>query len=116
MRRLGMMLAVMAGLGLGTSALAQDAKVARTWKAKCSSCHGADGKGETAKGKKMQVGSVQSAAFKKKSDEELKKVILEGVKEESNGVTKEMDGYKDELSAEQIDALVAHMRHLGDAK
>ena len=42
------------GLGL----TAQDA--AGTYKAKCSACHGADGKGDTAMGKKMGLMDLAS--------------------------------------------------------
>jgi mono/diheme cytochrome c family protein len=116
MKRLGTILALLAGLGLGTTAMASDPKLARLWKAKCGSCHGADGKGETAKGKKMKMGSLLTPEFKAKPDDEVRKAILEGVSKEEDGVKKEMDGYKDELSAEQIDSLIGFMRQLGDAK
>ena len=37
---------VLAGLICAASARAEvDAKIVRTWKAKCASCHGVDGKG-----------------------------------------------------------------------
>jgi mono/diheme cytochrome c family protein len=95
----------------GSAGAADDAKkIERTWKSKCSACHGADGKGQTEKGKKMKVGDMTTAEFKAKKDDDLKKAINEGVKTEKDGVKKEMDPFKDEFKPEQIDALLAHMK------
>ncbi len=97
----------------GSMARAEDKKTERTWKAKCSSCHGPDGKGDTEKGKKMKVADYTSKDWQGKvTDDELKKAISEGVKKEADGVKKEMDPFKDELKPEQIDALVKHIRSL----
>ena len=94
-------------------AYAADKKIERLWKSKCQSCHGADGKAQTEKGKKMKMHDITTAEWQKKwTDAEIKKVTLEGVNEEKEGVKKEMDGYKD-LPAEQIDGLVAFVRELG---
>lgn len=98
---------------LGTSAEAQDKKIERLWKSKCSSCHGKDGKAETTKGKKMSTESMATAEFQKKyTDAQLKKTTLEGIDEERNGVKKQMDGYSD-LKPEEVDGLVAYIRGLG---
>lgn len=112
MKRFGMLFAMAFGLVFATSAFAADKKIEKTWKAKCSSCHGMDGKAATEKGKKMKIADFSTEDFQKKSDDDLKKVINEGVKKEEGGVTKEMDPYKEELSAEQIDGLVAFIRGL----
>jgi len=90
-----------------------DKKTERTWKAKCASCHGVDGKGKTDQGQKMKIGDFADAAWQKAhSDSDIKKAISDGVKREKNGVVQEMDGYKDSLSPEQIDQLVAYIRSL----
>ncbi len=94
----------------GFSAQAADKKIERLFGSKCSACHGKDGKGQTEKGKKMQVRDLASAEFQKGTDEDFKKVILEGMKKEKDGVKQEMDGFKDELKGPEIDALVAYMR------
>ena len=108
--------ALLIGLAISGSALAAgppDAKTVRLWKSKCASCHGADGKGDTDQGKKMKVGNMATAAFQKSAtDDQLKKAILNGVKTEKDGVKKAMDGYKDELTPEQVDALVQFIRAL----
>jgi mono/diheme cytochrome c family protein len=89
-----------------------DKKVERAWKAKCASCHGADGKGKTDQGTKMKISDLTDPAVQKKSDADFKKIISEGVKTEKGGVKQEMEGYKDSLTPEQIDALVAYIRTL----
>lgn len=98
------------GLALAGDAPAPDKKTVRLWKSKCASCHGEDGKAATEKGKEMKVSDMTTAEFQKKTDAEMKKVILEGFKEEKGGVKKEMDPYKDELKPEQVDALIAFIR------
>ena len=97
---------------LSASALAQmdPKKVERAWKAKCSSCHGAAGKGDTEKGQQMKVVDMTSAEFQAKKDDELKNAILNGVKKEKGGVKQEMDAFKGDLTPEQVDALVAYIR------
>jgi mono/diheme cytochrome c family protein len=96
---------------LGTSALAQaDKKVERAWKAKCASCHGAAGKGDTEKGQQMKIIDMSSAEFQAKKDDELKNAILNGVKKEKGGVKQEMDAFKGDLTPEQVDALIAYIR------
>lgn len=113
------MLTTMVGLGffLSSVALAADApdkKTERLWKAKCASCHGMDGKGQTDQGKKQLVEDMTTAAYQTKlTDEDIKKVILEGLKKEKNGVKQEMEPYKDTLKPEQVDALVGYTRWLG---
>ena len=99
--------------GGALAADAPDQKTGRLWKSKCAACHGADGKGDTDQGKKMKVGNMATAAFQKsKTDDQLKKAILEGVKQEKDGVKQEMDPYKGELTPEQVDALVKYIRAL----
>lgn len=102
---------------IGSNALAEDKKpdkkIERLWKSKCSSCHGQDGKGQTEKGKKMKVADYSTAEWQKaKTDDALKKAIIEGFKGEKDGAKQEMDGYKADLTPEQIDGLVLFTRSL----
>jgi mono/diheme cytochrome c family protein len=92
------------------SAQAVDKKATeRTWKAKCASCHGANGKGHTDQGKKMHLADLTSSKWKKAtSDAKIKEVIENGMKKGDA----EMEGYKDKLDPAQIDALVAYVRKL----
>lgn len=95
---------------LSAPSFAADKKVERMWKSKCQSCHGADGKAQTDKGKKMQVRDLSAADWQAKmTDEAIKKAIREGTKSEKDGVKKEMDAYP-ELSDEQLGGLVSHIR------
>jgi len=83
-------------------AVADDA--AGTYKAKCSACHGADGKGETAMGKKMGMRDLASPDVQKMSDDELATVISDG--------KDKMPSYKKSLKPEQVKELVGYIRSL----
>jgi cytochrome c6 len=85
-----------------TWAFAADA--AADYKAKCASCHGADGKGDTAIGKTMKVKDLASADVQKQLDADLTTTIEKG--------KKPMPGYEGKLSKEQIDGLVKYVRAL----
>ena len=99
--------------GMGTVALASmlciparpDEKSAGTFKQKCASCHGTDGKAESPAGKALKVPSFASAETKGKSDKELGDVI-------ANGKGK-MPKYGASMSADEIKAMVAYVRELG---
>jgi mono/diheme cytochrome c family protein len=107
-------LAAVLALGVTSTARAADPPVERTWKAKCASCHGEDGKGQTKKGKEMLITDFSSPAWQKSvTDEKLKEKIENGTKAEKDGHKQEMDAYKDKLKPEQIDGLVKIIRSLG---
>ena len=93
-------LGVVAGLSLARAEV--DKKTERTWKSKCASCHGVDGKAATDQGKKFGIKDYTTAEFQKAhSDADLKKAIVEG--EGQN-----MPAYKD--LGEQADQLVQLIR------
>jgi mono/diheme cytochrome c family protein len=73
------------------------------FESKCKSCHGADGKGDTTIGKKVEIPSLAST---KVSKAEAIKVITNGVPD-----TK-MKGYADKLSKEEIEAVAAYVKKL----
>jgi len=88
-----------------------DKKTVRTFKAKCASCHGEDGKGATEQGKKMGVQDLSAPAFwKDATDAKMKDAIANGVKKTKDGKTQEMEPYKDKIKPEEIDALVAYVK------
>jgi mono/diheme cytochrome c family protein len=90
-----------------------DPATERLWKAKCGSCHGADGKGQTDQGKKLAISDMTTAAWQSGiTDDKIKVAINDGVKREKGGVKQEMDGYKAKLKPEQVDALTAYIRTL----
>jgi mono/diheme cytochrome c family protein len=75
-----------------------------TYNHKCAVCHGKDGLGNTAKGKKVHVKDVHANTMD--SEAEMIKVATDG-----KGAN--MDAYKDELTADQIKAVVEYYRSLG---
>ena len=95
----------------GRASAEVDKKIVRTWKAKCASCHGEDGKGATEQGKKMGVRDLTAADFwKDATDAKMKDAIANGVKKTKDGKTQEMEPYKDKLKPEEIDGLVAYVK------
>jgi mono/diheme cytochrome c family protein len=77
---------------------------AGTFKARCATCHGADGSGNTAMGKKMKVRDLRSAEVQKQSDAELFNIISKG--------KAKMPAFGKSLGDDQIQQLVAHIRAL----
>jgi mono/diheme cytochrome c family protein len=71
---------------------------------KCAACHGPDGAGKTAKGKKLKVQDVHVTATKMSADDMIKIV--------TDGKGQDMDGYGKTLSKDQIKALVDFYRGL----
>ena len=101
----------MAFASRATPARASD-RIGRIWRAKCASCHGDDGKGATEQGRKMSIVDLTDAAWQSRTtDDRLRKQIDDGVDEVHDGVKKQMDPFRDQISAEQIDDLVQFVRH-----
>jgi cytochrome c6 len=80
------------------------ADAAADYKAKCATCHGPDGKGDTAMGKSMKIKDLASADVQKQSDADLTTIIEKG--------KKPMPGYEGKLTKDQIDGLVKYVRWL----
>jgi mono/diheme cytochrome c family protein len=114
MKNIRFMASILGGsLVLSASALADvDKKTERLWKAKCAACHGPEGKGDTEKGQQMKIEDMTTAAYQAKTDDELKKAILNGVHTEKGGVKQDMTGFKDDLTPDQVNALIAYIRTL----
>jgi mono/diheme cytochrome c family protein len=72
---------------------------------KCATCHGADGAGKTAMGRKLKVQNAQAAAGKMSAEQMIKVV--------TDGKGQDMSGYGKQFSAEQIKGLVDYYRTLG---
>ena len=83
------------------------AGVAATFRTKCAMCHGEDGAGSDV-GKSMSVPDLRSQTIQKLSDAELAEAISNG----KGG----MPSFKNSLSADQIHALVTHIRTLAAKK
>jgi cytochrome c6 len=90
-------------LTLSSSLFAQDS-AADNFNKKCAVCHGKDGLGNTAKGKKVHVKDVHE------NMKDSESVMIKAV---TDGKGDDMDSYKNEFTADQIKALVEYYRSLG---
>jgi mono/diheme cytochrome c family protein len=106
--RLVRLLAVLVCLGAavaGTPARAAEQDAAeQTFQVHCAMCHGPDGKGDTVIGKSAGIPDLHSPAVQQQSDEALAEFIANG-----KGV---MPPFKNSLSSDEINSLVAHVREL----
>lgn len=91
------------------AAIALAAPVAENWENHCAKCHGADGKGQTKAGKKLNVKDYTDAKVQAEmKDEAMIKATADGVFDKAG--KERMKAYKDELSAAEIKELVAYIR------
>lgn len=97
---------LMVGIFACTAQGLMAASAAENWTKSCASCHGKDGSGNTTMGKKKGAKDYTSAA------EQAKFTDAEAAKAIKDGVPDKMKGYGDKLTAEEITALVAHVRSL----
>ena len=84
------------------------ADVTALFEKNCVKCHGADGKGDTKMGKKVNVKDLTDAKIQAEfTDEQAFKTIKEGKKDKEDKILmKAIEGASDE----EIKALVAHVR------
>jgi cytochrome c6 len=101
--------AAMLCLAVSVSRAQDTASGEKTFKAKCASCHGPDGSGNTAAGKAMGVLDLRSDEVQKQTDAQL-------IDATANGKGKKMPAYKGKLTDDQIKQLVAYMRDLAKKK
>ena len=86
---------------------ASAADVKENWEKSCAKCHGADGKGDTKMGKKLDIKDLTDAKVQASyKDEEMLKAIKEGIKDGEKTRMKASEG----LSEEEMKALVAYVR------
>ena len=94
-------------LGAGTS-IAAAAPAAENWENNCTKCHGADGKGQTKVGKKLNLKDYTDAKVQAEmKDDTMAKAITEGVFADGK---EKMKAFKDELSPAEVKDLVAYVR------
>lgn len=74
------------------------------FKSKCAACHGQDGKGETAMGKKLGIRSLASKEVQKQSDADLLAITKKG--------KNKMPAYDGKIPESDLKAVVAHIRTL----
>jgi cytochrome c6 len=89
----------------GSAARAADGTAA-LYKAKCETCHGADGSGNTDMGKSTKAKDLRSAEIQKMTDDQLNGAI-------TNGMNDTMPAYKGKLTDAQIKDIVGYVRGLG---
>jgi len=88
------------------SVRAADAK--ELWDKNCKKCHGEDGKGQTAMGKKAGAKDYTDAKVQGElKDDAMTKAIKEGVKKDD---VMKMKAFAETLSDEEVKALVAYVR------
>jgi len=110
---MGLVVAIGAAMfALGSvSAADEDMTTEEVYEDECASCHGMDGKGKTKSGKKFKVRDLTDpevqASF---TDAEATKAIREGIKNKDTGkwVMKPKD--EDDLTDDQVKALVKWCR------
>jgi mono/diheme cytochrome c family protein len=95
--------AIVAIVLLGPPALAQETPES-LFKSKCAMCHGPDGAGKTLMGEKLKIPDLHSTDVQKKTDADLKTIVVKG--------KDKMPAYETKLSKEQIDKLVGYIRDL----
>jgi cytochrome c6 len=100
---------ILFGLPLVLAAVLVAAPVAENWENHCAKCHGADGKGKTKAGKKLNVKDYTDPKVQAEmKDDEMIKATTDGIFDKAG--KEKMKAYKDELSAEEIKELVAYVR------
>jgi mono/diheme cytochrome c family protein len=86
----------------------QDPKEVFT-KAKCVTCHGEDGRGDTEKGRKLKVPDFTNAKWSEETtDKEIRETIRNGTKDKKGNVR--MPGYRTKLTPGQIKELGDYVR------
>ncbi|HMC31182.1 MAG TPA: cytochrome c [Candidatus Angelobacter sp.] len=95
-------LALLGSVVVARPALADDTEA--LYKSKCQACHGADGKGDTAAGKKLGVKDFHSPEVVKMSDTELFEITKKG--------KEKMPAYDKKLTDDQIKQLIKYVRSL----
>jgi mono/diheme cytochrome c family protein len=86
-------------------ALRAEDKSAASYRQKCSACHGADGKAQTAAAKSLGVRSFADPEIVKMSDSELSTIIDKG--------KDKMPSYGKTMKPDELKAMVAYVRSLG---
>jgi mono/diheme cytochrome c family protein len=72
---------------------------------KCSVCHGQDGAGNTAKGRKLKVKDLRSPEVQKLTEAEMIDIV-------AKGKGKDMDGFQKELGDDTVKEITIYYRSL----
>jgi mono/diheme cytochrome c family protein len=98
---------VVAAAGMFSEQARSDDKSAATYKQKCASCYGPDGKGETPAGKALKVRHLSSKDVEKMSDSDFGAII--------SGGKGKMPPFKT-LTSDEVKDLVVFVRSIGKKK
>jgi mono/diheme cytochrome c family protein len=94
-----------------TQATTAESKVAAgeaVYQARCVLCHGGDGRSQTTLGKQLGALDLHSPLVQKKTDAEIKNVILHG--------QKNMPPFDGQITSAEIDQVISHLREFGKKK
>jgi mono/diheme cytochrome c family protein len=101
------LLTLSAVLALGAT-ISLAAPAAENWENSCAKCHGADGRGQTKVGKKLNLKDYTDAKVQADmKDADMTKAITDGVFADGK---EKMKAFKDEFSADEIKDLVGYVR------
>ncbi|HEY6972639.1 MAG TPA: cytochrome c [Candidatus Angelobacter sp.] len=95
-------IAVLINLSVVSSSAQSSAET--MFKTKCAVCHGADGKGESAMGKKLGAHNLGSPQVQGQTDAQLTAILTKG--------QNKMPAYGDKLTADEISGLIKYIRSL----
>jgi cytochrome c6 len=102
--------------GTTTQQAADDpkARAQANWQEHCTKCHGADGAGKTAMGRKLKLRDYTDPKVQTDlTDEKMFKVTKEGIDKSGKNV---MKAYAEDLTDEEIKELIAHIRNFNKDK
>lgn len=105
---IGLTFAVVLAAGGNASGPAPQTAAQDVYLDKCAICHGKDGAGNTAKGRKLKVKDVRSPEVQKLSEAEMIEIV-------AKGKGKDMDGFEKELGKDSVKNVVAYYRSLAAA-
>ena len=91
-----------------TKATAAQSKAAAgeaVYQARCVLCHGSDGHSQTTLGKQLGALDLHSPAVQKKTDAEMKNIILHG--------QKNMPPFDGQITSAEIDQVISRVREFG---
>jgi mono/diheme cytochrome c family protein len=77
----------------------------KIYNARCSICHGVDGRGNTPQGRKVKAKDLRTPDVQNQSNDLLMETVMDGVGK--------MPGFEKKLSADQIQQVLAYIRELG---
>jgi mono/diheme cytochrome c family protein len=78
----------------------------RIYNTHCSICHGVDGRGNTASGKKYKAKDLRSEQVQSQSDAALTETVMEGMGQN-------MPGFSKKLDQEKIQQVLSYIREFG---